>query len=359
MEPEGNPAPNPPEPRPPIWGRIGPALGYATWGYVLGLVLLLAGMEWIGEKNWVLSFCLYLPVQLWLLPLVLLIPLAARFRPRLCVVQGFCVVLVLGVFSDVRLWPRTIPASPGSLVVVTNNIGQSNHQSMQPFVAVERPDLLALQDAANRGPAYSREYPDRFVVGRGEFILVSKYPVLTASLVQEATWKTRPVAARFELSFKGGPLVVYNVHMPTPRSDFFRLSGLGWARELLGRNQARSDGRSFGESMRARVELAEKLAEVFRKETQPFIVVGDFNAPDHGRVYGLMASFLKDAFDQSGRGYGYTFPGVSGRALTLLGPWLRLDYLFAGNGWEPAYARVEPHRLSQHRAVAARFEPKL
>jgi endonuclease/exonuclease/phosphatase (EEP) superfamily protein YafD len=339
-------------------GRI---LAYITWGYAVGLTLFLAGLEWRGEKNWILSVCLYMPIQVWMLPLFLLIPAAALCRPKLIWIHCGCLLLGMVIFGGLHMGARKPRLeNPRSLTVVTNNIGQSNHQSMQPFLDVERPDLIALQDAANRGPAYSREYPDRFIEGRGEFVLISKYPIVSGSLVKEVVWPTTgPVAARFELSFKGGALVVYNVHMPTPRPDFFKLRHFGIIKELLGRNRRKSDGRSYAESMLARVELARKLTEVLRRETKPFIVVGDFNMPSHGCVYHLVASTVTDSFEKVGSGYGYSFPGVTSRALMLFGPWLRLVYLFAGKGWEPVYCRVEPHRPSQHRAVVARFDPKV
>jgi endonuclease/exonuclease/phosphatase family metal-dependent hydrolase len=349
---------DPPRSNPSIRQRAGAILSKATWAYGGALILLLAGMEWVGERNWLLSFCLYLPIQVWILPLGGLVPAAVVFeRRKLLWVHGACLVLTMGFFGGYKLGGTQSVGTADSLTVMTNNIGQSNHQSMRPFLQAEQPDIIAFQDAANRGLAYHREYPDRFVVGRGEFVLISKYPILSGNLVEEARWNRGAVAARFELSFRGNPLVVYSVHMPTPRPDFLKLTGLGPLRELLGRNRRRSDGRSYSESMRARVDLARSLAEVFRKETKPFIVVGDFNAPNHGAVYHTFGGILQDAFQKTGHGYGFTFPGVSSHRLVLFGPWLRLDYLFAGNGWKPVYCRVEPHRSSQHRAVVARFEP--
>lgn len=337
---------------------VGRALFYLTWGYTAGLILFLAGLEWYGERNWLLSVCLYLPIQVWLLPLLILLPAAAICRPKLCVIHFACILLVGIGFGKYRFSPSLVAESDQSLKVVTNNIGQSNHQSMQPFLDAEKPDLIALQDAANRAHLYSREYPDRFVEARGEFVLISKYPVLTGDIVHEALWRGGPVAARFELSFKRKPLVVYNVHMPTPRPDFVKLARLGFLKELLGRNRRKSDGMSYAESMLARVELARHLAAVLRQETKPFIVVGDFNMPNHGCVYHIFSGTVVDAFSKVGAGYGFSFPGVSSHSATLFGPWLRLDYLFSGNGWQPIYCRVEPKRPSQHRAVAARFEPR-
>src|SRR4051812_26584159 len=61
------------------------ALGWLTAGYVGGLILLLLGLEWWGERSWVFSVLLYAPIQICLLPLGLLTPLCLLFRWRLVV----------------------------------------------------------------------------------------------------------------------------------------------------------------------------------------------------------------------------------------------------------------------------------
>jgi endonuclease/exonuclease/phosphatase family metal-dependent hydrolase len=339
---------------------VGRLLGGATWGYAAGLVLLLAGMEWIGERNWIFSILIFLPPYLWLLPLGILLPACCFFRPKLCLAHLACAVWVVFIYMNFRWSPRPETRETG-LTFVTNNAGQNNRQSLQPFVRAENPDVIALQETpAGRARGYAREYPGFFAKGCAEFILISKYPIIGCAPIRQPNWLGRPVAARFELSVRGRPLVVYNVHLPTPRPDFMKLRGFGLAREMLGKewNRKRSDGRSYSESMVARVALAKNLAQQISEEKEPYVVMGDFNMPDHGAVYHIFASKFSDAFSLCGRGWGLTFPGYSGHFFTLFGPWLRLDYLFAGKGWEPVYCRTEPGRTSQHRAVAARFEPK-
>jgi endonuclease/exonuclease/phosphatase family metal-dependent hydrolase len=218
------------------------------------------------------------------------------------------------------------------------------------------PDVIVLQETGNAA-AWKRTYPERFITGLGEFVIVSKFPIKTAALVREAAWLWGPTAARFEISFNGRPLVIYSVHMPTPRRDFAKLSGIGLLKELLGKNRRRSDSRNYSESMAARIELAKKLRDVFAAEQQQFVVAGDFNMPDRGYIYHLFAAQLTDAFAKSGRGWGLTFPGDTRNPLTGFGPWMRLDQIFAGKGWQPVYCQAEPRRRSQHRAMVAIFRP--
>jgi endonuclease/exonuclease/phosphatase family metal-dependent hydrolase len=162
-----------------------------------------------------------------------------------------------------------------------------------------------------------------------------------------------PVAAVFDVPWQGVDLAIYAVHLPTPRGDFAKLRGLGLLKELAGRNRRLSDGMSFAEAMAARVQLARDLAGVLAREQRPFVAAGDFNMPPDGYVHSVITAGLVDCFQQTGRGFGFTFPCDTRNPLTLGNPWLRLDYVLAGPGWRANDCRVEPDRRSKHRAVAA------
>jgi endonuclease/exonuclease/phosphatase family metal-dependent hydrolase len=314
-------------------------------------------MEWIGERNWILSLLIYVPAHLWLMPLGVLVPACLYFRSWRFLWPLGCVILAFFLFAPCR-WAGQPEPPAGSLTFLTNNIANNNRQSVQPFIREQAPDIIALQEARGRKLNYSKAFPGRFVEGCNQFILISKYPVLSAAVVEKADWLGRPVAARFELSVNGRRMVVYNIHLPTPRPDFAKLLGFGMLRETLGaaRNRRGSDGRSYRESMDARIELAENLVRQISAEKLPFVLMGDFNMPDHGYIYHLFASKFTDAFAKSGRGWGWTFPGFGSHDFGMLGPWLRIDYLFAGQGWKPVFCKTEPGRRSKHRAVVACFE---
>ena len=98
------------------------------------------------------------------------------------------------------------------------------------------------------------------------------------------------------------------------------------------------------------------MVEEFENEPLPFLVGGDFNAPDHGSINRLFNSALEDTHEAAGRGFGHTFPGSTTNPLMLYRPWLRLDKLYAGDGFRTLSSEVEPYRPSEHLAVGARFE---
>jgi endonuclease/exonuclease/phosphatase (EEP) superfamily protein YafD len=160
------------------------------------------------------------------------------------------------------------------------------------------------------------------------------------------------------INFHGSPLALYSIHLPTPRNQLSRFLGARAALAMFGEEELPGGRTTLHEWNAERVELYRKTAEVLSGEKLPYIVAGDFNMPDHGLLYHHFRSFLTDAFAETGSGSGFTFPGNMKSIVALLGPWLRIDYIFAGRGWTPVSCRPEPGLRSQHRAVVARLRPK-
>jgi endonuclease/exonuclease/phosphatase family metal-dependent hydrolase len=346
-------------------GTIGLALGWvrrtlawATYSYTAALIVFLTAVGRWGERLSIFSLYLYAPAQVVLVPMLLLSPLCLIFKPRLLGWHLVCVfTLVFGYMNFT--WSRARTTGPDALTAVTFNAGESSRPQFMAFIDAEKPDIILLQDARNRGPEYAAKFPGSHVVGIGEFVFISKFPIRNSALLAEPSWAGHPVGARFEIVVKDRPLVVYSIHLPTPRQELSRFIGgrriLG---DLVGRSHRESGFGNYNEWLEQRVRLAKSLAKIFQDETQPFIVGGDFNTPDHGYIYHLFAGEMTDAFKKSGRGWGLTFPGTTHNPIAFFGPWLRLDYFFAGRGWRPIECRPEPGRKSQHKAVLARFEPE-
>ena len=335
------------------WIRHG--LTFGSFGYLLALLVFLCLLEWAGERIWPLWLFLYVPPQIVLLPLAVFVPVCALFHPKLCFVHAATAAVVLLGYMDPE-WSRRPEARGRTVTVLTNNIGQKQGR-LTPFVELENPDIIALQEAKSRGPGYAKQYSGFSVAYHGEFVLASRFPVVASGFVQDVKWGKRVVAAWFELDFEGTPIVVYNIHFPTPRRELSRLRGLGFAAEVL--HWLRGEGDRKGSALAAlklRLETARRFAEFVGAEKRPVIVLGDFNTPNHGCIYRFFTGRFTAAFERSGRGYGFTFPGTTRNPLTLFGPWLRLDHVFSSRHWRPIYSRVEPRRKAQHRAMVARFE---
>ena len=333
------------------------ALGWGTLAYVAGLVCAMFALEWWGERLWVFSLLLYAPAQTLLLPLLVLTPLCLLARPRLCLWHlAAMLALAFGYMSF--HWSASSRRDEKMITAVTFNSGESSRPQFAEFIEREKPDVILLQDAHSRGSEFAAKLPGTFVAGVGEFVFVSKFPIQKSALLAEPKWAGHPVAARFEVMVQGRPLVFYSVHLPTPRQELSRfLGGRRILGDLVGRRHREPGFGNYREWLAQRIALARALAKIFQDERQPFIVAGDFNTPDHGCIYHLFAGEMSDAFTQAGRGWGLTFPGSTHNPVAGFGPWLRLDYFFAGRGWRAVECRPEPGAKSQHKAVLCRLEP--
>jgi vancomycin resistance protein VanJ len=335
------------------------ALRASTFAYLAFLLLLTTLLEWHAERHWLTAFLLYVPQQAWLLPLAFLVPFALLLDPRLCLWQLGGAVFLLVIFMDYE-WSWPAAAKGRIITLVTNNIGEAKKYSAIPFIQAEQADIIVLQEASYRGSEYAVRLTNYFAAEQGQFVILSRWPVKNSGNVPVRAEGDAPLAAWFELDCEGRTLVVYGVHLLTPRAQLESLRGIGFLAALAGRegrhgSKLRTFNQNFWDNQ---MDLARKLAAEIEKEQRPFLIAGDFNAPNHGVVYHLFASKFNDAFESAGRGYGFTFPGASRNPLTLFGPWLRLDHVFASQALRPVYCRAESNRASQHRAVAARFEWK-
>ena len=108
--------------------------------------------------------------------------------------------------------------------------------------------------------------------------------------------------------------------------------------------------------MQERFQWAIARQAILKKETRPFIALGDFNFSSKGYLSRLFNRNFHDAFQKCGRGYGYTFPGDFSYSFLMKNPWLRLDYIFSSLDVIPLYRRTEKREASQHRAVSAAFK---
>ena len=332
-----------------------------TWGSVLyffGLLGVLWSLEHCTEQQWYLSPLLYLPPQGWLLPVVLLAPLSLILRPLLLLLHAGAVLAVLLGFMHYYAPSEPVELPEKTLTVLSANLGQRKLASLQNFLDETDADVMVFQEAVVRERTFTINNPNYRVAIAGEFSLASKLPILRSALVPNLDFDGRPIAAWFELKYLGQTVVVYSVHMPTPRAYLTDLRGRGFLAE------ANRGGGLFNEDIRAeyqyywtnRFALMQGLTQVLTNDARPKIICGDFNTPDHGKLYKLIATEFVDAFANAGQGYGQTFPGDARTPIAGYRPWLRLDYQFCDDRWRPADCFVEPLKRAQHLALVTSYE---
>jgi len=344
------------------WFRL--IVGLGTFGYALLLLLVMISLRWIGEKNLTLAFLLYLPRSAILIPSAfLLLPAMLWHRwSAIALVFGSLAFLFWGLEYRAGLAKNPTPSVPGkSLTVLTYNRGEHMNQSLQPFKNLTRPDLITMQDATGRAAGYLQaegyeEFPH--ALDSAEFVLLSRYPILGAEPLFGTSQDAPPIAVRFTIDFEGREVAVYSVHTISPRDVLQHYRRGAFLYGVIGipgtpLAQKRRSNQAYWDR---RIEEARTLRDRIEADPLPAIIAGDFNAPAGGYIHGLFRSRFQDAHARVGRGFGNTFPGTTRNPLSLGGPWMRIDYLFCDEAWEPVWCITEADRPSQHRAVAAKFE---
>ncbi|MFZ4763350.1 MAG: endonuclease/exonuclease/phosphatase family protein [Roseimicrobium sp.] len=325
--------------------------------YALFLVCLWAGMGWLGENHLTFAFLLYAPPSVWLLPLVPL-TLVSLLDWRSLAICGASVVFALMVFFRPSFHSPDAPATgEKTLTVLSYNRGQSGRTSLQPFMNACHPDVLVLQDSARaalrtlKSPGYERFYYGDDI---GEFTILSRFPVKEKELIHEGR---RPVAARFELDFDGSPVVIYAVHLMTPREQLQALMRGAFLWGILGplRTAWAQKRDAYEEFWHGQIAAADTIMKLAESEEVPCMAVGDFNAPATGFIQRRITRKFRDSHEAAGQGFGFTFPGITRNPLSLGGPWMRIDKIASSRQWRPLWSRAELDRASQHRAVAAQF----
>lgn len=339
------------------------------WGVRLTLLVGcgLAILGWLvkhrAEHNLLCVFLSYLPV--WVMVLPLLATLAAGFlflcwrTMLISLLMSAWIILWVGGYRLSSGRPASVEPAVDTLSVMTYNRGQGSGKVLTAFTEERRPDVAVFQDAARRLPqlmALSQFARHRHTSQDGEFLLLSRWPVVESGLVQ-LTWPGDSsgfarAGTRSVIDWNGRRVVVYNIHLPTPRdllywygrrgTFLYGVLGLVPHTPLYARHQLYLD------TWRARVSLVSQLVSRVRAEQNPVLLLGDLNLPPAGLGYQQLCDVLKDAHEAAGTGFGHTFPANKTSLARLFAPWLRIDYAFASADWEVLSCDVSRQEGAQH-----------
>jgi vancomycin resistance protein VanJ len=328
----------------------------------LSILLILAG--WIGERNLFFAFILFVPAQVWILPYFVFAGMATVLLSwRLILLTLFSACFFAWAYLDWESSGGRSPKGGGQLTILTFNRGERSG-SLQPFKNSVSPDIIVFQEAPFKSKPYLKsEGYESYTHGEdiGEFTLLSRFPITEKELLTcnlNGIPLERAMGARFEVDFNGAPIAVYNIHLRTPRETLKAMRRGAFIWGLIGiPGTAWGDKRTGYESFwDGQIEIARQLVTQLESEKLPFIVAGDFNAPDHGYINGLFDGEFNDAHEEAGHRFGYTFPGSTRNPLSLFTAWLRLDKIYCNDSWRTINCVTERGRSSQHLSVAATFE---
>jgi endonuclease/exonuclease/phosphatase (EEP) superfamily protein YafD len=255
---------------------------------------------------------------------VLLLPSVVRLRSWTLLVAVASFILITSEWP--RLGAGGAPPSDG-IRVVSWNIGAGNRGWSEAVMRLE-PDIVFVQEST-KPVAIEAGFHWYGAIDPGT---LSRFPADVLPTEKVGPW-TDPQLLLMEIG--GRKVLVANVRLMLPSVVI----------QLV--NPFEEDPR---ENYRARVAQYEKLAQLLRSTAErtgakAILLAGDFNVPARMPSLEPFRSFLRDAWRESGSGWGGTVPEFL--------PLARVDQIWLSREFQPVSVRVVPIEGSDHRAVVA------
>src|SRR6266849_865921 len=295
-----------------------------SWAYLASLLGILALLWFIGERSWFGLVLLYLPRAPLALPLLVTVPLilvSGSFY--LIVTQLLCLWLVLFPLMGLKPLSRAQPSSQeSSFRVLSYNVWFANRGADAIRAEVERANAQIVLLQAVNTRAYAVLEGEPFVhwhtLRLARLAIASQFPISEHQLFEDASGGP---FARFTLETPLGAIDLYSVHTISPRGA---LSRFQMFRQWV---PPESDRLDASLNTQLREQQIRRLVEEAHKSKHPVLIAGDINLPVLSRLEREYLRDFRDAFDDAGSGFGYTFPTIA-----RIGPWMRIDRILAGPG---------------------------
>lgn len=323
-----------------IWARSALMIFRALVGsYALNTLLHITAIILLGERWVIIEFFNTFAQLLWL-PTFVLIPICLILRQ-----WRLSAMLLPAMLAFIFMWGAMFVSNPAlelqegdiPLRVMSYNLyaGNSQRNDYIDSIAQVNPDIIAIQELhfsheATLIAEFGERYPYRLfnsangTHGQG---FMSRYPIIEGDY-----WRydflPQPLGhQRLVLQIDGEiQITVYNVHPTHPAMN----------------------GHFFNPEFRSQeiVDLLNRASQ----ETNPVIMLGDFNMPDFSEDYRSVRADFGDAFYTAGFGLGWTFP----RMPDFNSAFLRLDYIFYSEHFGVQHAEVNTgYTGSDHNSLFA------
>ncbi len=270
----------------------------------------------------------YLPPLLLLAPLMLLACLLLR-KVRVALLCLPALIVLLVSYAPLYLPNAQIaPADAPTFTVATYNLARlsDENSSIISVIAALDADVIALQELSIEAAAalethLIEAYPYQALSphenGYDGHGLLSRYPIL-----EEYSYPYEPTRLRLQrvlIDLEGVPIIFYNAH-PQPVTESWRPPDVMIQREQIA-----------------------YIVQQAATDTQPRILLGDFNTNDQSSDYqGIIRAGYNDAFYVAGWGMGFTNPAWGQEAAPTAPDWLR---------WVPPHRRIDLIFYDQHFTV--------
>ncbi len=227
------------------------------------------------------------------------------------------------------------------------------------FIKEESPDILCIQEffsfngekkfaqktILNRlgnYPYLHIEYSKIWRNGRSFGLATfSKYPIVGREVIKFDN--TTNFSIQTDVAVKGKTIRIFNNHLESIRFQMKQLNfidSINYKSDKEWREGVSNIVHKMNTAFRVRSTQAEVVANKISKSPFPVMVCGDFNDTPVSYVYHQIRGDLKDAFEESGKGFGGTYNGSL--------PSYRIDFIFHSSKFESYQFIRHQHNYSDH-----------
>lgn len=319
------------------------ASGVQRWAILVAILYLIAAfMCWAflhfgADESPSATLLLFGPRWILALPLLVLVPLAVYLRSYwtwpICVLSGLIIAgpIMGGAISLGSHFESDRPALTQLRIVSWNMDGIKVGPAFRQFLDETRPTILVCQESG----LTTNELPAGWkVLGESGNRVATQLPMRFDGFLNFHSLGVSGRLDRFILETPDGPVVLIDLHLPTPRPGIEAAMG--------------SKFRDFSE-LRRIIEIRAEAARVARawvgSSTQNMIIAGDFNTPVESRIYRANWSEFRNAFSVAGNGWGTT------KQTSWFGT--RIDHILYTSAWRCRKVWVGPAMGSDHRPLIA------
>lgn len=293
----------------------------------------------------------------WIFFPIFIFPIASFFAKEkmICIISVCATLIFLGWIHTKYYSAKAlnIDYDNSSINILSMNVGQHLVQSkfLSNFILEQKPDIVFLQEVTDRHIKNSwtnliKMYPYQVsgplvsekMVGMG---ILSKYPILSSKNFKLAK---NGLVFQQKAIIKVGEqkIAIYNIHTTYP---WFRFQKVFLALTLP----------VYDYSIRSK-EI-ENLVKLIQEETLPTIAAGDFNMTDQAQDYNYITKFLIDSFQESGWGFGFTWPAHQNPSgeINLTHPIVRIDYIMHSSDFISKSTQVLSKTGSDHLPIETKL----
>lgn len=324
-------------------------------GGVVAALIVAAAYRLGPEHFWLFSLLQYAPFPVFLLPFAALVVLALPAGRVWVALALFGLAVTATELMGLELHAGEAPQGANRVRVLTFNVKdyitlrqKDGRMALADEIERHDPDIFVLQDARSFqqdriDAAFAREmFAGRQFYTFGQYVVASRFPMRDCRNGWISFRDEPHTYVACVVSIHNRDVDLITTHFMTPR---FGLAATRF-------NPVRGIDEWRG-NVDDRMTQASLLSADLKGMTRPVIVAGDLNAPEQSLVVRtLLATGLRDAFSEAGRGFGYTW----GHSLRFQFSFLRIDHILVSRAFRVTRAFVGEDAGSAHRPVIADLE---